>query len=96
MPGGKKGVATSEPYPTKKNSEKQPPIEQEDENVVHINEDAPNHEGQTKSINCINNKDDGMVDYTCVTCNDDVGEDGIECEWCYNWKHRSCAELSQS
>ena len=40
---GKKGTVTSEPYPTsKKRTEKQPPIDQEDENMAHTNEDGQN------------------------------------------------------
>ena len=39
----KKGSVTSEPYPTsKKNTEKQSSIDQEDENTTHINEDGQN------------------------------------------------------
>lgn len=34
--------------------------------------------------------------YACVTCQKDVEDDGIECEWCYRWEHRVCAELSEA
>ena len=44
--GGKKGAVTSEPYHTKKNTEKQSAKGQDDENLEHTNEDVQNHEDQ--------------------------------------------------
>ena len=34
--------------------------------------------------------------YSCVTCDEDVEEDGVECQWCYRWEHPKCAGLSSS
>ena len=30
----------------------------------------------------------------CVTCNKEVKNDAIICEWCSKWEHRTCAGLS--
>jgi len=30
----------------------------------------------------------------CVKCNKDVVEDCIGCNWCTNWEHRACANIS--
>ena len=34
--------------------------------------------------------------YSCVTCQKDVEDEGIECQWCYRWEHRRCAELTEA
>lgn len=31
---------------------------------------------------------------SCVTCSQDVEEEGVECNWCFRWEHRSCAKLT--
>ena len=31
-----------------------------------------------------------------VTCDKDIKQDGVECQWCRKWEHRVCAGLSQS
>ena len=30
----------------------------------------------------------------CITCNKDVGEEAILCQWCDKWEHRVCADIS--
>ena len=32
----------------------------------------------------------------CVTCNKLVDEEGVQCQWCFNWEHRNCADLTLS
>ncbi|MCY3929439.1 MAG: hypothetical protein OXG81_14325, partial [Acidobacteria bacterium] len=39
-------------------------------------------------------KDVSLVEYSCVSCGKDVEDNGIECQWCCCWEHRSCAGLT--
>ena len=39
-------------------------------------------------------KKDSEVLYPCVTCGKEVESECIECEWCYNWEHKDCVDLS--
>ena len=34
----------------------------------------------------------------CVTCHKIVGDEdeGVECQWCFNWEHKTCAGLTQN
>ena len=32
----------------------------------------------------------------CITCNKDVGEEAVLCQWCDKWEHRVCADISTS
>jgi len=34
--------------------------------------------------------------FSCVTCNKDVEEHGVECQWCWQWEHSNCADLTSS
>ena len=31
----------------------------------------------------------------CVTCNEEVKNDAIICEWCNEWEHRTCLTLNE-
>ena len=32
--------------------------------------------------------------FSCVTCDNDVEEHGVECQWCYRWEYPNCAGLT--
>jgi len=32
----------------------------------------------------------------CVTCNKLVNDEGVECQWCFNWEHKGCAGLTHN
>ena len=32
----------------------------------------------------------------CVTCRKIVNDEGVECQWCFNWEHKTCAGLTQN
>ena len=32
----------------------------------------------------------------CVKCNENVVEDCIACDWCFEWEHWSCANISEN
>jgi len=32
----------------------------------------------------------------CVKCSESVVEDCISCDWCTQWEHRSCANISEN
>ena len=32
----------------------------------------------------------------CVTCHKTVNNEGVECQWCFNWEHKSFAGLIQN
>lgn len=32
----------------------------------------------------------------CITCNKDVGEEAVLCQWCNKWEHRVCADINTS
>ena len=32
----------------------------------------------------------------CITCNKDMGEEAVLCQWCDKWEHRVCAGISTS
>ena len=82
---GKKGTTTSEPYPTsKKNTEKQSPIDQEDENLAHTNEDGQN---QIESVEV------GLDDLVCDVCTDKT-DHLIMCDRCEIWYCHRCAEIN--
>ena len=34
--------------------------------------------------------------FSCVTCDEDVKEHGVECQWCSLWEHPNCAGLTSS
>ena len=37
-----------------------------------------------------------MREYSCMSCDKDVKEEGVECQWCYGWEHKGCAGITQS
>jgi len=39
-------------------------------------------------------RNDASTRELCVSCQKDVEDDGVECEWCYKWEHRECAGLT--
>jgi len=32
----------------------------------------------------------------CVTCHKTVNDEGVECQWCFNWEHKFCVGLTQN
>ena len=37
----------------------------------------------------------GEVSILCVTCKKSAEKDSIECECCFKWEHRECANISE-
>ena len=88
MPKHKSGTVPKpvvEPYPKKSTNQNSESQKQQDEDnsppETSLNE-------QTKEKNV------SFVDYSCVTCGNDIEENGVECQWCCCWEHRECANLS--
>lgn len=94
---GSTSKPAAEPYPRKGTKQTEQPPEEPPTVDIHPTADVPDgSEGQIRPSTCTSNDDDSMIDYTCVSCNVDVGEGGIECQWRYGWEHRSCAGITQS
>jgi len=40
-------------------------------------------------------KEGKTIPYPCVVCEENVQESGIECDWCGQWEHSNCANLTE-
>ena len=40
-------------------------------------------------------KEGKTIPYPCVVCEENVQESGVECDWCGQWEHSKCANLTE-